>query len=334
MLPTSFRVCAGAGLGVLSASNAWAQTPMPPDSMPTGADLVFTAPKDSPAEAVKPAPKAVAPPERLPTAVATPLQVDRADAFIDRTDYSLGATQPLPERPVSQASTITPEPVVSSQRIYRTEAAIRPEQRPRVEVTAAVGWKPPEVQIQPESSPEPQSVVQPGRPYFPPGLVKQALPESLALIAPVAIPALITSPFGWRVHPISGVARLHAGTDIGAPMGTPVLAAATGKVMLADHMGGYGLVVALEHQQGMRQTLYAHLSELFVKPGELVQQGAVIGRVGSTGASTGPHLHFELRQMTSDGWVAVDAGQPVEAAMGQLAQILNVFRGRMPVAVR
>jgi murein DD-endopeptidase MepM/ murein hydrolase activator NlpD len=334
MLPTPFRVFAGAGLGVLSASNAWAQTPMPPDAMPPGSELVFTAPKAPPVEAVKAAPQAVALPERLPPAVAAPLQVDRADAFIDRTDYSLGATQPLPERPVSHASTVASEPVVSSQRVYRTEAVSRPEPRPRVEGSAASGWKPPEVQIQPESSPEPQSVVQPGRPYFPPGLVKQASPESLTLISPVAIPAPITSSFGWRVHPISGVGRLHSGTDIGAPMGTPVLAAATGKVMLADRMGGYGLAVALEHQQGMRQTLYAHLSEIFVKPGELVQQGAVIGRVGSTGASTGPHLHFELRQMTPDGWVAVDAGHPLEAAMGQLAQVLNVFRGGMPIAVR
>jgi murein DD-endopeptidase MepM/ murein hydrolase activator NlpD len=165
------------------------------------------------------------------------------------------------------------------------------------------------------------------QPYFNPKLAMSKLPglPNLSMMFPVAIPAPITSLFGWRIHPISGSQRMHTGTDIGAPMGTPVLAAMPGRVMLADDMGGYGLTVALEHDNGMRQTLYAHMSELFVRPGDIVQQGTVIGRVGSTGASTGAHLHFELRQMLPDGtWVAQDAGQHLEFSMANLMRSLQV----------
>ncbi|MFM2430248.1 MAG: hypothetical protein RLZZ511_1461 [Cyanobacteriota bacterium] len=149
--------------------------------------------------------------------------------------------------------------------------------------------------------------------------------DQLKMMFPIAVPAPITSLFGWRIHPISGSQRLHTGTDIGAAMGTPVVAAMPGRVILADNMGGYGITVALEHDNGMRQTLYAHLSELYVRPGDVVQQGTVVGRVGSTGASTGPHLHFELRQMLPDGtWVAQDASQHLERSMAQLVQSLQI----------
>ena len=173
------------------------------------------------------------------------------------------------------------------------------------------------------------------QPYFNPKLYLTKLPglQDLKLLFPLAIPAPITSLFGWRIHPISGTQRLHTGTDLGAPMGTPVLAALAGRVILADIMGGYGITVALEHENGIRQTLYAHLSELFVRPGDAVQQGTVIGRVGSTGASTGPHLHFELRQMLPDGtWVAQDASQKLEFALAQLVQSLQIAQQPQQVA--
>ncbi len=140
---------------------------------------------------------------------------------------------------------------------------------------------------------------------------------------PLAIPSPITSLFGWRIHPISGSAKMHTGTDIAAPEGTPVLAAMAGKVLLADTLGGYGLTIALEHTDGTQQTLYGHLSEIFVKPGELIQQGAIIGRVGSTGNSTGPHLHLEFRQLTDAGWMAVDPGTQLENSMNNLTQALK-----------
>ncbi len=141
---------------------------------------------------------------------------------------------------------------------------------------------------------------------------------------PLTIPAPITSIFGWRPSPFTGGgSSFHPGTDLGAPLGTPVLAAYAGDVVVANYMGGYGLAVVLEHKKPAEQTLYGHLSQIFVQPGQWVQQGTVIGRVGSTGMSTGPHLHFEIRQMTPEGWVATDAGAQLEYAMAQLVQALR-----------
>jgi murein DD-endopeptidase MepM/ murein hydrolase activator NlpD len=139
------------------------------------------------------------------------------------------------------------------------------------------------------------------------------------LIFPLTVPAPITSAFGWRIHPVSGTQRLHTGTDMGAPLGTPVVAALAGKVAIADFMGGYGLAAILRHNNDTQETLYGHMSELFVKPGDTVQQGEVIGLVGSTGVSTGPHLHFELRQQTEKGWAYLNPGRQLEFALAQLA---------------
>jgi murein DD-endopeptidase MepM/ murein hydrolase activator NlpD len=142
------------------------------------------------------------------------------------------------------------------------------------------------------------------------------------IIFPLSIPAPITSMFGWRTHPITGDQRFHSGTDVGAAEGTPVLAAVTGQVEVADYVGGYGLTVILNHNSA-QQTLYGHMSQVYVKPGQVVQQGTVIGLVGSTGASTGPHLHFEVRQLTQEGWVAVDPGASLQSAVSQLVQVLQ-----------
>lgn len=147
---------------------------------------------------------------------------------------------------------------------------------------------------------------------------------NIRLIFPLSIPAPISSLFGWRIHPITGDARFHTGTDLAAPIGTPVLAAYAGQVAIADFLGGYGLAVAIDHTKGTQQTLYAHLSEVFVQAGDQVKQGDVIGRVGSTGNSTGPHLHFEFRQLTPDGWVALDAGAQLEYALAQLVNSMEI----------
>ncbi|MGK7905577.1 MAG: peptidoglycan DD-metalloendopeptidase family protein [Hormoscilla sp.] len=144
-----------------------------------------------------------------------------------------------------------------------------------------------------------------------------------SIIFPLSIPSPITSLFGWRTHPIFGTEQFHHGTDIGAPTGTPVLAALAGKVAIADALKGYGLSVVLEHarsEKPTQQTLYAHLSEIFVQPGEEVKQGSIIGSVGSSGYSTGPHLHFELRELTSEGWVTLDPGAQLEYALAQLVK--------------
>ncbi|MGB9638368.1 MAG: murein hydrolase activator EnvC family protein [bacterium] len=106
--------------------------------------------------------------------------------------------------------------------------------------------------------------------------------------------SLITSYFGYRVHPIYGTTRFHSGIDIGAPYGAPIYAAENGKVILASWYDGYGYCIIIDHGDGV-STLYAHCSSIIVKQGQYVSKGQVIGYVGSTGNSTGPHLHFEVR---------------------------------------
>ena len=161
------------------------------------------------------------------------------------------------------------------------------------------------------------------------------------LLMPLIGAAVNTSGFGWRLHPVLGYWRLHAGEDLAAPEGTPVVAALSGRVVSSGLAGGYGLAVEVEHQRPLRRTLYGHLSELYVKAGEWVRQGEVLGRVGSTGLSTGPHLHFELRQPADGGWVAMDPGEldpgsgfkgrdAIALLMGQLLASLERPQGSAP----
>ncbi|WP_234030279.1 M23 family metallopeptidase [Erythrobacter mangrovi] len=119
------------------------------------------------------------------------------------------------------------------------------------------------------------------------------LPGSIPGGLPLA-GARVTSGFGMRYHPILGETRFHAGIDLAAPMGTPVVATSSGRVASAGWRGNYGILVALSHG-GSVETRYAHLSAVAVRPGQTVEAGQVIGYVGSTGRSTGPHLHYETR---------------------------------------
>lgn len=105
----------------------------------------------------------------------------------------------------------------------------------------------------------------------------------------------ITSDFGWRIHPILGDRRFHDGIDIAAPRGAQVIAAADGTVILAGWYGGYGNAVVISHG-GNITTLYGHLSQIAVSEGQRVTKGQEIGRVGTTGLSTGYHLHFGIRK--------------------------------------
>lgn len=113
-----------------------------------------------------------------------------------------------------------------------------------------------------------------------------------ALAWPVS--GTITSPFGYRRNPFGGGMEFHQGLDIAAPMGTTITAAASGTVISAGWYGGYGNYILVDHGGGMA-TGYGHCSQIFVSVGQQVQKGQAIGAVGSTGASTGPHLHFEVR---------------------------------------
>ena len=116
----------------------------------------------------------------------------------------------------------------------------------------------------------------------------------------------ITSEFGWRIHPITGDERYHSGIDIGGDYGEPICAAAAGQVSYAGWISGYGYTVVIDHGGGV-QTLYGHNEALAVSEGQTVAQGQVIAYCGSTGNSTGPHCHFEVRE----------GGEPVDP-MGYL----------------
>lgn len=104
----------------------------------------------------------------------------------------------------------------------------------------------------------------------------------------------ITSPFGYRIHPILKVRKLHTGIDIGAASGARIVAAGKGTVIYAGYNGGYGYFTMIDHGNGL-VSCYAHQSKILVRKGQYVTAGTQIGRVGSTGLSTGPHLHFEVR---------------------------------------
>jgi murein DD-endopeptidase MepM/ murein hydrolase activator NlpD len=118
-------------------------------------------------------------------------------------------------------------------------------------------------------------------------------PSVGGLIMPANGP--VTSYFGYRYHPILHFTRFHAGLDIGAGWGSPIVAAADGQVVGAGWSGGYGREVQIAHGGGI-VSLYGHMSEIVAQPGSFVHAGQLIGYVGSSGLSTGPHVHFEVRQ--------------------------------------
>ena len=152
-------------------------------------------------------------------------------------------------------------------------------------------------------------------------------------VASIAWPvaARITSGFGMRYHPILRFGRMHKGIDFGAHYGQPIVAAADGQVARAGWAGGYGRQVRLAHA-GSMGTSYSHMSRIIVEPGSFVHQGQLIGYVGSSGLSTGPHLHYEVYR----GGVAVNPmgvsfasralleGPELERFKGRLAQLMKV----------
>ncbi|GHV76848.1 hypothetical protein AGMMS49942_16690 [Spirochaetia bacterium] len=134
-----------------------------------------------------------------------------------------------------------------------------------------------------------------GQSLFIPGarMAKEDLKLALGELFIYPIRGRLTSPYGWRNDPISGVRRYHAALDLAAPTGTPVKAAMDGRVATVGYNGNYGNYIIISHSRGF-QTLYGHLSAVSVKQGAYVYQGGKIGAVGSTGYSTGPHLHFAV----------------------------------------
>ena len=206
----------------------------------------------------------------------------------------------LPRAATRRIPTVMAIPVVQSRTISPT-----PNKTQFVPTTVA---------SEPLQAPQPINVPQPNNVPTVPSLPTES---HAALIYPLMNPAPTTSRFGWRTHPLTGSRRFHSGIDIGAPSGTPVVATATGTVISAGWNGGYGKAIVIQHNDS-QQTLYGHLSEISVQPGQQITQGSVIGLVGSTGNSTGPHLHFETRSPGGSGWVAVDPTQDIQYAVDNL----------------
>jgi murein DD-endopeptidase MepM/ murein hydrolase activator NlpD len=163
------------------------------------------------------------------------------------------------------------------------------QRRPKVVFVPGAIWKPDPVPFNPaiasRGSGNPDAIFQTGG--YP---------------LPYAVP--VTSNYGWRMNPVTTIWSFHSGIDLGAPFGTPVLAAKAGRVDYAGWGDGYGNLVELDH--GSTGTRYAHLEAIYVAQGQSVAQGQQIGIVGSTGRSTGPHLHFEIMAPSGDGWIALD----------------------------
>jgi len=299
---TALAVVVAHGGSVQAQAELSGESPAPPPSDAPSAELPIQF-----ADPVAAPPVAAPLPEASDSVRPAPPEIDSSlaspdESYIDRTDYNLGATQ---------RSTDT------------TAVARPPSGLPQAPTSVRIG----PIAVTGSGLQVVGLTTPAALDYYRKLSLRPPLPlgqGKLRLIFPLAIPAPITSVFGWRIHPVTGEPRFHAGTDLGAPLGTPVLAAYAGRVALADFLGGYGLAIALEHNGGAQQTLYGHLSEIFVQPGQWVKQGTAIGRVGNTGMSTGPHLHFEFRQLTPEGWVAMDAGQQLEYALAQLVKGIQV----------
>lgn len=319
-----------------------APAPVQPAAAPVGVETVPAASSEPAAPAAIATPEVVLEPEGFANRNSIP--VPHNDVFIDPTEYSVGATT----RFDGPDAVVLSERSTGCQRILQSGQAVPGSicQAPSpaaATVAASRQYSPYRPQVVQSSAHQSSghaeqnlvtSVVgqttAAGRAFYNRGA--QALNRlrrgEYQFVFPLTIPSPITSAFGWRVHPISGTQRFHAGTDIGAPLGTPVIAAQAGRVAISEFMSGYGLTVVMEHENDQKQvteqSLYAHMSELLVEPGAWVEQGEVIGLVGSTGNSTGPHLHFELQQLTADGWVMVDPGQLLEYALAQLIETLRI----------
>jgi murein DD-endopeptidase MepM/ murein hydrolase activator NlpD len=137
----------------------------------------------------------------------------------------------------------------------------------------------------------------------------------------------VSSSFGMRMHPLLGFLRMHKGIDIGAPWGSPIRAAMDGIVASAGRNAGYGNFVKLLHDGGLA-TGYGHMSRMAVAPGSRVQAGQVIGYVGSTGLSTGPHLHWEVWR----NGASIDPRSVAFTNLGQLSgAALRAFQSRIAV---
>ena len=229
-------------------------------------------------------------------------------ATIPGLSYKVGA---VPVGADSEASVEIPVPLPLTQLIKGRSA---PQPLPAVKI-------------------DPTTSATPTQPVNPIPAANGSNQPSVASIYPLTKLAPITSRFGWRTHPLTGNRRFHSGLDIGAPSGSPVVATGAGTVISAGWNGGYGKAIIIQHSD-TQQTLYGHLSEISVQAGQTIAQGTVIGLVGSTGNSTGPHLHFESRMPNVAGvWSAVDPTQEIKYAVDTLRRSMPYARKDLPPGI-
>jgi len=313
---------------------------LPPAPPPTSIVTQVAAPSSAPAAAPAPAPAPSGQPQA--PVVTTPSQLLMGDTvpesygadaygsvFIDPTDYSLGATAapqapPTPALTFAERSTGCEITVATGAPIPGTACGSSAAAASPQTAQAEGGFQVGPVTVGPRGVSLGNTTIL-SREFLnqrlrPLNVLRRGNEE---YVFPLSIPAPITSLFGWRVHPVYNSWRFHSGTDLAAPMGTPVLATRAGRVTVSDVLGGYGLTVIMRHDDDELESRYAHLSQVAVKAGEWVEQGEVIGLVGSTGTSTGPHLHFEMRQLTAQGWVAVDAKEVLDYSITNLLAIID-----------
>jgi murein DD-endopeptidase MepM/ murein hydrolase activator NlpD len=248
---------------------------------------------------------------------------DPADAQTWQSMTNIGTTQTHVFS--SDVATITPDRKISALPVQS-----------ELEASVEIPVPSPRTQLIPGQAPiqSPQAVKTDTAPGSKPtnSIDNTTTQSAAAFIYPLTTPAAITSRFGWRTHPLTGSRRFHSGVDMGAPSGAPVVATGAGTVVSAGWNGGYGNAVIIQHNDN-QQTLYGHLSKVSVKAGQTIAQGTIVGLVGSTGNSTGPHLHFETRTSTTGVWAAIDPGQEIQYAVDNLRRSMPYAQKDLPPGI-
>jgi murein DD-endopeptidase MepM/ murein hydrolase activator NlpD len=231
------------------------------------------------------------------------------------------APEPMPQRQVTEAPSEESGPV-SADEGDLAAADRRFAQTARLAVAvAAIDRALQQLDLAPAAEDHAAAI----RPFSPGSIDAQA--RALAarlpgwpLSVPLRVPLRLSSPFGLRVHPVTGVPTLHAGLDLVAPAGTPIYATADGRVLRAGPAGGYGNMVEIQHADGL-VTRYGHMQSIAVEAGQEVTAATVIGQLGSTGVSTGPHLHYEIRRAEEavDPMPFLQAGQALKSMLVAVA---------------
>ena len=276
-----------------------------PDRLPMGA---------RPAEIPVPAP----PPARIrPVAVSAAAALALSFATVLGIAVFRDGSEPTPQREASETLSQDRAPATADEADL-VAADRRFAQTARLAVAvAAIDRTLQQLDLAPAAEDRAAAI----RPFSPAAVDTQA--RALAarlpgwpLSVPLRVPLRLSSPFGWRVHPVTGVPTLHAGLDLVAPAGTPIYATADGRVLRAGPAGGYGNMVEIQHADGL-VTRYGHMQSIAMEAGQEVTAATVIGQLGSTGVSTGPHLHYEIRrgEQPVDPMPFLQAGQALKSML-------------------